>query len=257
MRLDISAYGLDRPVADGTPDFRKSLSLDDALGEQVLLAYAMNGEPLPYLNGFPLRLVIPGWYATYWVKMLCDLEVLNEEDQNFWMASAYRIPDNACGCLSPGETPRNTVPISTMPVRSFITNMTNGATISGGRNILIKGIAFDQGSGIDQVLFSSDGGVHWQATTLGKDEGRFSFRSWEIRVSLRPEQHYQLQARARNRLGDSQPLQAIWNPHGYLSHAVETVHITTKKLKLTPGWGLSSCSCVRWERCSSVPDTSP
>jgi hypothetical protein len=219
--------GLDRPVADTTPDFLKSLSLSDAFGDHVLVAYAMNGEPLPILNGFPLRLVVPGWYATYWVKMLHDLEVLNEEDHTFWMDPAYRIPDNACGCLQPGEKPRHTVPISTMPVRSFITNISNGASISGGPT-LVKGIAFDRGYGIDQVLFSLDGGTHWEATTLGKDYGDFSFRLWEIRVFLCPGHQYQLQTLAINRIGESQQLHARWNPDGYLRNAVETVHITTE-----------------------------
>ena len=220
--------GLDRPVADTTPDFLKSLNMNEALKDHVLVAYAMNGEPLPFLNGFPLRLVVPGWYATYWVKMLYDVEVLNEADHNFWMESAYRIPDNACGCLQPGEKPKQTVPISTMPVRSFITNIRNGMSISGGPHTLVKGIAFDQGYGIDQVLFSSDGGTHWEATTLGKDEGNFSFRPWEIRVPLRPGRQYRLQALAINRIGESQQLHAQWNPHGYLRNVVETISVTTE-----------------------------
>lgn len=219
--------GLDRPVANTTPDFLKSLSVNDAFGDHVLVAYAMNGEPLPFLNGFPLRLVVAGWYATYWVKMLHDLEVLNEDDHTFWMDPAYRIPDNACGCLQPGEKSVQTVPISTMPVRSFITNISHGASIPGGPT-LVKGIAFDQGYGIDQVLFSLDGGTHWEATTLGRDYGDFSFRPWEIRVSLRPRHQYQLQALAINRIGESQQLHAKWNPNGYLRNAVETVHITTE-----------------------------
>ncbi|MDH5428450.1 MAG: molybdopterin-dependent oxidoreductase [Nitrospirota bacterium] len=219
--------GLDRPVADVTPDFLKSLPLDKAMADQVLVAYAMNGEPLPFLNGFPLRLVVPGWYATYWVKMLNDIEVLNHDDHNFWMDRAYRIPHNACGCLAPGQKPTSTVPLSTMPVRSFITNVNNGATLSAGKPTLIKGIAFDQGYGIDQVLLSIDGGQHWDAAQLGKDYGDFSFRPWEIRVALKPEQSYRFQSLAINRIGESQQLHAKWNPNGYLRNAVETVHVAT------------------------------
>jgi len=220
--------GLDRPVTNATPDFLKSLPLEDAIANHVLVAYAMNGEPLPILNGFPLRLVVPGWYATYWVKMLNDIEVLNQEDHNFWMDPAYRIPDNTCGCLQLGEKPKHTVPISTMPVRSFITSISNGASISGGPQALVKGIAFDQGYGIDQVLFSLDGGTHWEAATLGKDYGDFSFRPWEIRVPLPPGRQYQLQALAINRIGESQQLHAQWNPNGYLRNAVETIHVRTQ-----------------------------
>jgi DMSO/TMAO reductase YedYZ molybdopterin-dependent catalytic subunit len=220
--------GLDRPVADATPDFLKSLPLDDAIANHVLVAYAMNGQALPFLNGFPLRLVVPGWYASYWVKMLNDIEVLNEEDQNFWMNPAYRIPDNDCGCLEPGQKATNSIPLSTMKVRSFITNVADGDTIQGGSRVLVKGIAFDQGYGIDQVLISSDGGQHWQAAKLGKDYGDFSFRQWETHVSLKPGQRYQLQSLALNRIGESQQLQAKWNPNGYLRNVLETIRISTQ-----------------------------
>ena len=220
--------GLDRPVADATPDFLKSLPLDDAVADHVLVAYAMNGEALPFLNGFPLRLVVPGWYATYWVKMLNDIEVLNEEDHSFWMDPAYRIPDNACGCLEPGQKPTSTVPLSTMPVRSFITNVSDGDRLSTDKQALIKGIAFDQGYGIDQVLFSVDGGQHWDAAQLGKDYGDFSFRPWQIKVSLKPGRSFQFQSLAINRIGESQQLHAQWNPHGYLRNAVETIQVRTR-----------------------------
>ena len=220
--------GLDRPVADVTPDFLKSLPLDQAIADYILIAYAMNGAPLPVLNGFPLRLVIPGWFASYWVKMLTDIEVLNHDDHNFWMDPAYRIPNNACGCLEPGEKPSSTVPLSTMPVRSFITNMNNGAILSAGSPTTVKGIAFDQGYGIDQVLLSIDGGQHWKAARLGKDYGDFSFRQWETQVTLKPGQSYQMQSLAINRIGESQQLHAKWNPHGYLRNAVETIHVATQ-----------------------------
>ncbi len=220
--------GLDRPVADVTPDFLKSLPLDDAMTDHVLVAYAMNGEPLPFLNGFPLRLVVPGWYATYWVKALNDIEVLNQDDHNFWMDPAYRIPDNACGCVEPGEKATNKIPISTMKVRSFITNIADGDAIHAGSQVLVKGIAFDQGYGIDQVLLSVDGGQHWKATRLGKDYGDFSFRQWETQVTLKPGQSYEFQSLAINRIGESQQLHAKWNPNGYLRNAVETVHVSTK-----------------------------
>ena len=220
--------GMDQPVADATPDFLKSLSLDDASADHVLVAYAMNGKPLPFLNGFPLRLVVPGWYATYWVKILNDIEVLNHEDHNFWTDLAYRIPDNACGCLEPGEKAAHKIPISTMKVRSFITNIIDGTTMNAKDQFLVKGIAFDQGYGIDQVLLSIDGGQHWEAAKLGKDYGDFSFRQWETSVVLKSGQSYQLQSLAINRIGESQQLEAKWNPNGYLRNAVETIQVRTQ-----------------------------
>lgn len=223
--VQIRFDGLDRPVAETTPDFRKSLDVDDALRVEVLVAHSMNGEPLPFLNGFPLRLVVPGWYATYWVKMVNDIEVLNEVDQTFWMTHAYRLPANPCRCIQPEEAIRNTVPIGTMTVRSFITNIEHGRTVRGGEPIAIKGIAFDQGFGIDRVLFSADGGQHWQSARLGEDYGDFSFRPWEVQFTPERGRAYALQSLAINRIGESQRFSARWNPGGYLRNAVETVHI--------------------------------
>lgn len=217
--------GLDQPVADATPDFQKSLNLNDAIQEEVLVAHSMNGEPLPWLNGFPLRLVVPGWYATYWVKMLSDVEVLNERDHNFWMEKAYRLPANPCGCIHPGEEATRSVQIGKMTVRSFITNLENTGKVTGGVPMTIKGIAFDQGYGIDRVLFSVDGGQHWQTARLGQDYGDFSFRPWEAQFTPARGRTYAVQTLAVNRIGESQRFSARWNPSGYLRNAVETVNV--------------------------------
>lgn len=217
--------GLDKPVADATPDFHKSLNLNDAIQEEVLVAHSMNGEPLPWLNGFPLRLVVPGWYATYWVKMLSDVEVLNERDHNFWMEKAYRLPADLCGCIQPGEKTTRSVPIGKMTVRSFITNLENTGKVTGGVPMTIKGIAFDQGYGIDRVLFSVDGGQHWQTARLGQDYGDFSFRPWEAQFTPARGRTYAVQTLAVNRIGESQRFSARWNPSGYLRNAVETVNV--------------------------------
>ncbi|MDX1410708.1 MAG: molybdopterin-dependent oxidoreductase [Nitrospirales bacterium] len=223
--IQIRFNGLDQPVANVTPDFRKSLTMKDALDENVLVAYAMNGEPLPLLNGFPLRLVVPGWYATYWVKMLNDVEVLNEPDRNYWTEHAYKLPDNPCYCVTPGETPVATVPMGRMTVRSFITNFEDGVSLPSGQSVTVKGIAFDQGFGIDRVLFSYDGGSNWQAAKLGKDHGDFSFRTWEARFIPLARNTYHLQSLAINRIGESQRFSARWNPSGYLRNVIETVQV--------------------------------
>src|SRR5882762_6444088 len=115
--------GMDGPVVPDGPDFMKSLTIDHARDEEVLLAYAMNGAQLPLLNGFPLRLIVPGWYSTYWVKMLNDIEVLARPDSNYWMKTAYTIPDTPYASITPGESGFTSVPISRMVPRSFITNI--------------------------------------------------------------------------------------------------------------------------------------
>ncbi|WP_342348253.1 molybdopterin-dependent oxidoreductase [uncultured Nitrospira sp.] len=223
--LQVRFDGLDQAVAQVTPDFRKSLNLDDALQKEVLIAHSMNGESLPMLNGFPLRLVVPGWYATYWVKMLNDIEVLNQADQTFWTTDAYRLPADPCHCVNPGEALTSTVPMGKTPVRSFMTNVEQGQLLPGGKPFTIKGIAFDQGYGIDRVLFSMDGGQQWQSARLGKDYGNFSFRPWEAPFTPEPGKTYPLQSLAINRIGETQRFDARWNPHGYLRNVIETVNI--------------------------------
>ena len=104
--VQLSFRGLDEPVLPETPAFVKALDLDHALDGEVMVAYAMNGEDLPWLNGFPVRLVVPGYYGTYWLKHLTKITVLGAPLDNFWMKTAYRIPDNACACVEPARPRR-------------------------------------------------------------------------------------------------------------------------------------------------------
>src|SRR5690606_16053654 len=129
----------------------------------------MNGEDLPWLNGYPLRLVVPGYYGTYWIKHLHQIEVIDHEFNGFWMNPAYRIPDNDCACIEPGGKPGRTIPIARYTIRSFITSHQEGQKVEPGRPVELKGIAFDGGHGIRHVLFSSDGGRTWKETELGED----------------------------------------------------------------------------------------
>src|ERR1700682_5338403 len=179
----VTFNGMDGPVSDKTPDFVKALDIDHARDGEVMLAYDMNGEDLPVLNGFPLRLVVPGYYGTYWVKHLNEINVIDDVFDGFWMKSAYRIPDTPCGCVEPGTAPKATIPINRLNVRSFITNLTDGAKLRPGGTTL-KGIAFDGGKGIKEVAVSLDGGKTWTPAKLGKDLGKYSFREWKLPVKL-------------------------------------------------------------------------
>jgi sulfite dehydrogenase len=218
--------GLDKPLLPQTPDFIKALDIEHALEEEVLLAYEMNGEELPWLNGYPLRLVVPGFYGTYWVKHVHEITVLDQVFTGFWMSTAYRIPDNACACVDPGTTPPKTVPISRFNVRSFITSLAEGAPLRVGEPVTVKGIAFDGGYGIREVLVSEDGGRTWREADLGKDLGKYSFRQWSITVTPKAKGSLELKSKATNRLGQSQPLEPLWNPAGYMRNVVEAVRVT-------------------------------
>jgi hypothetical protein len=192
----------------------------------ILVAYRMNGEPLPMLNGFPARLVVPGWYSTYWVKHLSEITVLDHAFDGFWMKKAYRIPDTPCGCVEPGSAPARTVPISRMNVRSFIASPGCGARLRTGRSVTLKGIAFDGGAGIREVLLSTDDGANWRPARLGRDLGRYSFREWSAAWTPARPGAYGLKARAVNAIGESQPAEALWNPSGYLRNVVERVEVS-------------------------------
>jgi DMSO/TMAO reductase YedYZ molybdopterin-dependent catalytic subunit len=217
--------GADGPVSDQTPDFAKSLDIDHARDGEVMLAYSMNGEDLPVLNGFPLRLIVPGYYGTYWVKHLNDITVVDNTFDGYWMKAAYRIPDNDCACVEPGTAPKATIPINRLNVRSFITNFANGSKLKAGSSNLFKGIAFDGGKGIKDVSLSIDGGTTWLATKLGKDLGNYSFREWQFPVELTAGSH-NLKVRATNGAGQSQPETASWNPAGYMRNVIETTTVT-------------------------------
>ena len=221
----VAFNGLDAPLIPQTPDFIKAIDMEQALDGEVLLAYEMNGEALPWLNGFPLRLVVPGHYGTYWVKHLHEISVLDEPFTGYWNNPAYRIPDNSCACVEPGSTPKKTVPIARYNVRSFITGLAEGARIKAGSAMTLRGIAFDGGYGIREVCLSEDGGRTWREAELGKDLGKYSFREWTIPFKPARVGDYELKVKATNRIGQSQPLEPLWNPAGYMRNVVETVRV--------------------------------
>ncbi|MCC7010131.1 MAG: molybdopterin-dependent oxidoreductase [Acidobacteria bacterium] len=218
--------GLDRPPMGTGPDFVKALDIDHALDGSVLIAWAMNGADLPMLNGYPLRLVVPGYYGTYWIKHLTHIDVRDAAFDGFWMSSAYRIPANSCACVEPGAPPAATVPIGRFNVRSFITSHLDGATIPAGRETTVRGIAFDGGSGIREVAFSADGGRTWQPTRLGQDLGRYSFREWTTTFRPAALGPVDLQARATSQQGETQPAAPRWNAAGYMRNVIETTRVT-------------------------------
>ncbi len=221
--VQVQFRGLDSPVLVQTPAFKKSLPIDVAQSDDVLVAFVMNGEPMPLLNGFPVRLVVPGWYSTYWVKMLAQITVLDYPDDNFWMKTAYRIPDTPSASVAPGSTGFPTVPISKMDVRSFITNIASGSSIAAGP-MTVRGIAFDGGSGVRRVDVSFDGALSWQRAALEVDYGKYSFRRWNAQWNAEPGR-YVLAVRATSNDGTVQSAAPIWNPAGYMRNSIENYSV--------------------------------
>jgi DMSO/TMAO reductase YedYZ molybdopterin-dependent catalytic subunit len=226
--VDVAFDGLDKGTLPSVPDYIKSLPVDKVMEDDIMIAYEMNGQPLPMLNGFPARLVVPGWYATYWVKALSDIAVTSAPFDQFWMKTAYRIPDNPCGCVPPGAKPQKTVPVHRMTTRSLIIEPAEGAVLKANKPARIMGIAFSGGYGIKNVIVSTDGGRTWGQARLGKDYGRYSWIQWSYDWKPAKSGTLTLMAKATNSIGESQPDELLWNPPGYLLNRVEPVSVNVK-----------------------------
>lgn len=222
--VQLSFDGLDKGPAESIPDFVKALDIDHARDGEVMVAWGMNGADLPFLNGYPLRLVVPGHYGTYWVKHLSQITVRDSAFDGYWMKTAYRIPDNDCACVTAGTKPDKTRPIGRLNVRSFVTSHADGAIVKAG-TVTLGGIAFDGGSGIAKVLLSVDDGQNWAEATLLEDFGPYSFRRWTLGLPLAKGAHA-IKVRAVARSGEEQPSQPRWQPSGYMRNAVETIRVT-------------------------------
>jgi DMSO/TMAO reductase YedYZ molybdopterin-dependent catalytic subunit len=224
--VEIVVDGADKALVDKTPDFVKSIPAWKALDENTLIALEMNGAPLPHWNGFPARLIVPGWTGTYWMKHLISVQAVTKPYGGFWMAAAYRIPNGKFPLVDrfiSQETASNT-PITEMVVNSLITAPADGQKLRAGGAVEVKGIAWDGGYGIRQVEVSTDGGRSWRPATLGRDLGRFSFRQWSYRFAPKAGKH-ELLAKATNAMGASQTFEAIFNPAGYHHNVVHRVEI--------------------------------
>lgn len=227
--VDVSFNGLDGPVLPaapnfaGTPDFIKSLPFDRANDGEVMVAYEMNGKPLPMLNGFPLRLIVPGWFGTYWVKSLNEITVLNKAFDGFWVSKAYRVPDTRDYQESPDALAKTTVPITWLTVRSLFVRPEPDEVIRSGAPYEIEGLAMDRGKGIRRVEVSTDGGKNWSDAKLGNDLGNYSWRRWRFNWRPAPGRHT-LMVRATNNAGEGQR-QAQWNRSGYGRNVIESLEV--------------------------------
>ena len=225
--LEVVLDGADSGVLPKTPDFVKSIPIWKALDENSLIAYEMNGAPLPHWNGYPARLIVPGWTATYWMKHIISLNAVSQPFGGFWMKNAYRIPKGKFPIVDrflSQEAEANT-PITEMVVNSLITNLHDGQRFSAGRPVAVQGIAWDGGYGIRVVEISVDDGKTWRAAELGTDYGRFSFRQWSYAFKPERKGEHVVMAKASNWLGASQTFELIFNPAGYHNNVVHRIGI--------------------------------
>ena len=225
--VEIAFNGADKGVVEKTPDFIKSIPAWKALDENTLIATRMNGEPLPHWNGFPARIIVPGWTATYWVKQVTDISVLMQPQGGFWMAAAYRIPLGKFPLVDrfvSQESATNT-PVTEMVVNSLITNLEDGAELRAGQAAEVRGIAWDGGYGIAEVAVSADGGKTWAPATLKEDLGRFAWRQWSFSFTPQGGAEHVIMARATNMRGQTQVPELIFNPAGYHNNVVQKITV--------------------------------
>ena len=218
--------GLDRGV-EGEEDqaYERSLPVDALLEGDALLAYDMNGAPLPPQHGFPLRLVVAGWYGMTSVKWLSRITLLAEPFGGYQMSRAYRLRQ---------EEDEAGVPVSTIAPRSLmippgIPEFLSRARVVEAGPCEISGRAWSGLAEIVAVDVSTDGGGTWAAAELGDAAlGRWAWRSWRFAWAAEPGEHV-LCCRARDAAGNEQPLEPPWNLGGYMNNAVQRVSATVSE----------------------------
>jgi DMSO/TMAO reductase YedYZ molybdopterin-dependent catalytic subunit len=214
--------GADRPL--GTmPDFIRQVPLAKALDPGTLVAYDMNGQPIPPVHGFPLRAIVPGWEGAYAVKWLTNLNVLDREFDGFWVATAYRYPVKR---VAPGAAvdAKDMAPLTGLVVKSLITRPLDGARMAPGR-VSVAGFAWAGEQDIAGVDVSLDHGLTWQAARLVGEQARYAWRRFELEFEASKPESYLLMSRATDTKGLSQPAVPNWNPSGYLWNVPDQVRV--------------------------------
>ena len=224
--LEVVFGGADAPVLPATPAFVKSLPVERALDESTLVAFEMNGRPLPHWNGAPARLVVPGWVGTYWMKHLTSIRIEPRAFDGFWMKTAYRVPTGAFpGARFTSQETAETTPVTELLVNSLIVSPVSGARLSRGAHAELAGKAWDGGAGIEGVEVSVDGGQSWRDATLQRDLGRFAWREFRFVLDTSRAVRLDVAVRARSRNGAKQPDRLTPNPSGYHDNIVQAVSL--------------------------------
>jgi len=223
----INFNGKDKAVYNKTANFVRELELKH-LSDDTMLAYEMNGEDLPYLNGYPLRLVIPGTYADSWIKMISNITATKEKQKLHFMEHAYRIADNDCECETPESLADKTKPIEEMNVNSFIGYPTTGTKVKKDSTLTVRGIAFDAGYDIIEVQVSTDNGLSWKNAKLDDgSQGKYAYREFNYKFKPKSKGKINIMCKAKNKKGEEQPFanEIKWNRGGYKYNGIDEVRI--------------------------------
>ncbi len=222
--IDVSFQGLDKAPLPATPAFIKSLGIDHATDGEVMVAYEMNGQPLPMLNGYPLKLIVPGWYATYWVGSLSNINVLADTFHGFWMEKAYQITKEPSLSESPDSLAKTTWPVTKLNLHSIFVEPDADDKVTANKPCLVEGLVFSDGTGIRKVELSFDDGKTWVDTKLNPELGKYSWRRWKYDWTPLVKGVYHLCVRATDQNGHTQPGKQ-WNRSGYARGFIEHLDV--------------------------------
>jgi len=214
--------GADRPLGTA-PDFNRQLPIAKALDQDTLLAYEMNGQPLPVANGFPLRIIVPGWEGAYSVKWLTHIQVSDRENDSFWVQTAYRYPKMN---VAPGAVvdPKDMGPLTGLAVKSIITAPATGRAALG-QPIAVTGFAWAGEANVVKVDVSTDNGSTWMPATLGKEKAPYAWRQFQHSWKPVERGSFVVLSRATDDKGRVQPSVERWNPSGYLWNVIDQVRV--------------------------------
>jgi DMSO/TMAO reductase YedYZ molybdopterin-dependent catalytic subunit len=204
--------------SSGETRFAMSLPMEKALDDDTLLAYEINGKPLTPEHGYPLRLLVPGWFGMASVKWLTRISVLDHPFQGYHQSSYYVFLDEGKDDGVPKER------VSWMRVKSLITWPRRGEVLEPGIH-QVRGVAWSGHGAVDRLEVTTDGGQAWHPAELGKLHSPYSWRSWQYRWEAREAGHFLIRARATDVAGNVQPVQARWNFRGFANNSIHAVPV--------------------------------
>ena len=226
--VEVVFDGADVPI--GTmPEFQRSIPIGKAMDPDTILAYEMNGEPLPTLHGFPLRLIVPGWAGDCWVKWLTRIEVSRAPFEGFFMKTAYRHPGKS---VKPGVAvdPAVMNPVTNLVPKSVIATPTDGTEVELGKPLVVRGVAWTGGDArVNAVDLTFNGGMTWVQPQPGPFANQYAWRSWQYTHMPQDEGFLRIGVRATDGSGQTQPFVPSWNPSGYLWNVVHMIGVNVVK----------------------------
>jgi sulfite oxidase len=223
--INVEMHAADRPL--GTmPAFVRQVPMAKAMHPDTLIAYAMNGEPIPLVHGAPLRAIIPGWEGAYSLKWLNALNVIAKDSDSFWVATGYRYPTRR---VAPGAAvdAKDMAPLTGLIVKSLITTPADGASQPVGK-VVVGGFAWAGEDDIKAVDISIDNGASWRPARLTGEQTRYAWRRFEFEFNATRPESFLILSRATDAKGNMQPAVSQWNPSGYLWNQYDSVRIEVK-----------------------------